>query len=315
MVVKPWRKKMQDNEEWRVYLIKLATIKLDVPLDESYDDFKPNPQDTDELIKLFGKLEFKRWLAALLAGDNLVAKASASQEGQTLAPSALAKSMVNRESYKTIYTKGQLLQWIKKLEKAELFAFDTETTSLDYMQAKIVGLCFAIQTNVGEEAEPVIEAAYLPLAHDYIDAPAQLDLNETLELLTPLLTSDEHKKVGQNLKYDRSVLLNHGIELGGIAFDTMLESYVLDSTGKHNMDALALKYLGHTCISFEDIAGKGKKQLTFNEIAIKEAAPYAAEDADITLRLHLRVTTSITRNTRATNCFRRNRNAIVNRTF
>jgi len=284
---KTMAKKMQENEAMARLSYQLATIKLDVELDLSYDDFKPAAQDTDELIKLFGKLEFKRWLAALLAGDNLVAKASASQESVASAPSALAKSMVNRESYKTIYTKGQLLQWIKKLEQAELFAIDTETTSLDYMQARIVGLSFAIQTNVGEEAEPVIEAAYLPLAHDYIDAPAQLDFTETLELLTPLLTSDEHKKVGQNLKYDRSVLLNHGIELKGIAFDTMLESYVLDSTGKHNMDALAYKYLGHTCISFEDIAGKGKKQLTFNQIPIKEAAPYAAEDADITLRLHL----------------------------
>ena len=284
---KTMAKKMQENEAMARLSYQLATIKLDVELDLSYDDFKPAAQDTDELIKLFGKLEFKRWLAALLAGDNLVAKASASQEGIASVPSALAKSMVNRESYKTLYTKGQLLQWIKKLEQAELFAIDTETTSLDYMQARIVGLSFAIQTNVGEEAEPEIEAAYLPLAHDYIDAPAQLDLDETLTLLTPLLTSDEHKKVGQNLKYDRSVLLNHGIELKGIAFDTMLESYVLDSTGKHNMDALAYKYLGHTCISFEDIAGKGKKQLTFNQISIKEAAPYAAEDADITLRLHL----------------------------
>jgi len=255
---KTMAKKMQENEAMARLSYQLATIKLDVELDLSYDDF-----------------------------NNLVAKASASQEGIASVPSALAKSMVNRESYKTLYTKGQLLQWIKKLEQAELFAIDTETTSLDYMQARIVGLSFAIQTNVGEEAEPEIEAAYLPLAHDYIDAPAQLDLDETLTLLTPLLTSDEHKKVGQNLKYDRSVLLNHGIELKGIAFDTMLESYVLDSTGKHNMDALAYKYLGHTCISFEDIAGKGKKQLTFNQISIKEAAPYAAEDADITLRLHL----------------------------
>jgi len=260
---KTMAKKMQENEAMARLSYQLATIKLDVELDLSYDDF------------------------TLLAGDNLVAKASASQEGIASVPSELAKSMVNRESYKTLYTKGQLLQWIKKLEQAELFAIDTETTSLDYMQARIVGLSFAIQTNVGEEAEPEIEAAYLPLAHDYIDAPAQLDLDETLTLLTPLLTSDEHKKVGQNLKYDRSVLLNHGIELKGIAFDTMLESYVLDSTGKHNMDALAYKYLGHTCISFEDIAGKGKKQLTFNQISIKEAAPYAAEDADITLRLHL----------------------------
>ena len=284
---KTMAKKMADNEAMARLSYLLATIKLDVELDQGYEDFKPSAQDTDELIKLFGKLEFKRWLASLLAGDNLVAKASSSQEGQFVAPIEAAKSMVDRDSYKTIYTKGQLLQWIKKLKQADVFAFDTETTSLDYMQAKIVGLSFAIQTNVGEEAAPVIEAAYLPLMHDYIDAPTQLDFTETLELLTPLLTSDEHKKVGQNLKYDRSVLLNHGITLGGIAFDTMLESYVLDSTGKHDMDTLALKYLGHKCISFEDIAGKGKKQLTFNQIAIKEAAPYAAEDADITLRLHL----------------------------
>lgn len=281
-------KKMQDNEAMARLSYQLATIKLDVELDQSYEDFKPKNQDTDQLVQLFGKLEFKRWLSALLAGDNLVALASTAQGSQAIVtPAASAKSMINREAYTTIYTKGQLLQWIKKLQQAELFAFDTETTSLDYMQANIVGLSFAIQTNVGEDAEPIIEAAYLPLAHDYIDAPAQLDLVETLALLTPLLSSAEHKKVGQNLKYDRSVLLNHGIALEGIAFDTMLESYVLDSTGKHDMDTLALKYLGHQCISFEDVAGKGKKQLTFNEITIKEAAPYAAEDADVTLRLHL----------------------------
>ena len=281
-------KKMQDNEALARLSYQLATIKLDVELDLGYDDFKPKAQDTDQLVQLFGKLEFKRWLSLLLAGDSLVALASSAQGSQTIAaPAASAKSKVNREAYTTIYSKGQLLQWIKKLQQATLFAFDTETTSLDYMQASIVGLSFAIQTNVGEDAEPMIEAAYLPLAHDYIDAPAQLDLAETLSLLAPLLSSAEHKKVGQNLKYDRSVLLNHGITLEGIAFDTMLESYVLDSTGKHNMDTLALKYLGHQCISFEDIAGKGKKQLTFNEISIKDAAPYAAEDADVTLRLHL----------------------------
>ena len=138
-------------------------------------------------------------------------KHRSTQSGQLTTTSLPANSVVDRESYKTIYTKGQLLQWIKKLEQAELFAFDTETTSLDYMQAQIVGLSFAVQTNIGEEGDPIVEAAYLPLAHDYIDVPAQLDFAETLALLTPLLSSDEHKKVGQNLKYDRSVLLNHGI--------------------------------------------------------------------------------------------------------
>lgn len=285
---KSMAKKMADNEEMARLSYTLATIKLDVQLEQAYQDFKPTAQDTDKLIELFGKLEFKRWLSALLSGDSLVEKASSGTQSSAPSSSAESASSVNRDNYKTLYTKGQLLQWIKKLEKAPLFAFDTETTSLDYMQANIVGLSFAVQTNAEDkEAEPEIEAAYLPLAHDYIDAPEQLDFAESLALLTPLLSSDAHKKVGQNLKYDRSVLLNHGITLGGIEFDTMLESYVLDSTGKHDMDTLALKYLGHKCISFEEIAGKGKKQLTFNQIAIKEAAPYAAEDADVTLRLHL----------------------------
>ena len=281
-------KKMLDNEEMARLSYQLATIKTDVELSEGYADFVHKEQDSDTLVKLFGKLEFKRWLAALLDGGKMISKHSSSTATHPTANEAPApSSAVDRSSYKTIYTKGQLSQWIKKLEDASLFAFDTETTSLDYMQAEIVGLSFAVQTNIGSEDEPVIEAAYLPLAHDYIDAPKQLDLTDTLALLKPLLESQEYKKVGQNLKYDRSVLLNHGIELKGIQFDTMLEAYVLDSTGKHDMDSLALKYLGHTCISFEEIAGKGKKQLSFNQVTIKEAAPYAAEDADVTLRLHL----------------------------
>jgi DNA polymerase I len=288
-------KKMADNEEMARLSYLLATIKLDVELDVGYDDFKFGEQDSDELIKLFGKLEFRRWLSALLDGGKVVDTAageagsynavntSSANSSSTVANAAL----VDRSAYKTIYTQGQLTQLIKKLENSDLFAFDTETTSLDYMQAQIVGLSFAIQTNVDSDDAPLIEAVYLPLTHDYIDAPKQLDFAETMTKLKPLLENDDHKKVGQNLKYDRSVLLNHGIELKGIQFDTMLESYIIDSTGKHDMDTLALKYLDHKCISFEEIAGKGKKQLTFNEISIKEAAPYAAEDADITLRLHL----------------------------
>lgn len=283
-------KKMADNEAMARLSYQLATIKVDVELDQGYADFVVKDQYSDALIQLFGKLEFKRWLAVLLDGgqviENGVSQSSIKSSEKSTEKNNVA-SVVDRSSYKTIYTSGQLKQWIKKLCKANLFAFDTETTSLDYMQAQIVGLSFAIQTNVGKEEVPVIEAAYLPLAHDYIDAPMQLDLNETLELLKPLLENEEFGKVGQNLKYDRSVLLNHGIELKGIKFDTMLEAYVIDSTGKHDMDTLALKYLDHKCISFIDIAGKGKKQLTFNQISIIEAAPYAAEDADITLRLHL----------------------------
>jgi DNA polymerase-1 len=283
---KTMAKKMQENEEMARLSYQLATIKTDVELMESYKDFKPKQQDTDALVKLFGKLEFKRWLAALLDGGQMVSKSS-SEAGTAESNVVIGNSGVDRSNYKTIYTKGQLTQWIKKLQEAPLFAFDTETTSLDYMQAEVVGLSFAIQTNIGSDDDPSIEAAYLPLNHDYIDAPQQLDLNETLTALRPLLESNEYAKVGQNLKYDRSVLLNHGIELKGIKFDTMLEAYILDSTGKHDMDTLALKYLGHKCISFEEVAGKGKNQLTFNQIAIKEAAPYAAEDADVTLRLHL----------------------------
>ena len=284
---KTMAKKMADNEEMARLSYLLATIKLDVELEVGYDDFKHGEQDSDELIKLFGKLEFRRWLSALLDGGKVV-DAPATSEGNESSSSAPAnKSLVDRSSYKTIYTQGQLIQLIKKLEASDLFAFDTETTSLDYMQAEIVGMSFAIQTNIGSDDAPEIEAVYLPLAHDYIDAPKQLDFADTLAKLKPLLENEEHKKVGQNLKYDRSVLLNHGIELKGIQFDTMLESYIVDSTGKHNMDALAVKYLDHKCISFEEIAGKGKKQLTFNQISILEAAPYAAEDADITLRLHL----------------------------
>ncbi|MCG6202233.1 DNA polymerase I [Psychromonas antarctica] len=285
---KTMAKKMQDNEKMARLSYQLATIKTDLELSLNYADFTHKDEDTDALVQLFGKLEFKRWLSALLDGGKMINKqSSGSISGESNNEIVVSSTIIDRSAYKTIYTQGQLTQWIKKLENAPLFAFDTETTSLDYMKAEIVGVSFAIQSNIGSEEAPIIEAAYLPLAHDYIDAPKQLALIDTLAQLKPLLESCDRKKVGQNLKYDRSVLLNHGIELKGIEFDTMLESYVLDSTGKHNMDALALKYLGHQCISFTDIAGKGVKQLTFNQIAIKEAAPYAAEDADITLRLHL----------------------------
>ncbi|MFQ3176220.1 MAG: DNA polymerase-1 [Psychromonas sp.] len=290
---KTMAKKMSDNEAMARLSYQLATIKTDVELFESYDDFKPKAQDTDALIKLFGKLEFRRWLSALLDNGSMVnhqgAVSSPATSSTSTATPNTATSNIDRSGYKTIYTQGQLTQWIAKLEAAELFSFDTETTSLDYMQARIVGLSFAVQSNADSDDQPIIEAAYLPLDHDYIDAPKQLDLTTTLEKLRPLLESDKFKKVGQNLKYDRSVLLNHGIELKGIKFDTMLESYVLDSTGRHDLDTLALKYLGHQCISFEEIAGKGKKQLPFNQISIIEAAPYAAEDADLTLRLHLQL--------------------------
>jgi len=175
-------------------------------------------------------------------------------------------------------TQADLDQWLQRLQQAELFAFDTETTSLNYMQAQLVGVSFAISSH---------EAAYLPFAHDYLGVPEQLERAAVLAQLKPLLENPKLAKVGQNLKYDMSVLARYDITLRGIAFDTMLESYVLNSTGsRHDMDTLALTHLGESTIHFEDIAGKGKGQLTFNQIAIEEAGPYAAEDADITLRLH-----------------------------
>jgi len=252
---------------------ELATIKLDVELEQDWKELTIAPADKDELIKCYGEMEFKRWLAEVL--DNKHSSgASASEPTEEDAPQ---KQDIETE-YSTILTHDELDLWIEKLSKAELFAVDTETTSLNYMEAKLVGLSFAVEAG---------KAAYLPLAHDYLDAPQQIDQSEALAKLKPLLENPKIKKVGQNLKYDMSILANVGIKLQGIAFDTMLESYVFNSVAsKHNMDDLALKYLGHKNISFEEIAGKGVKQLTFNQISLEVAAPYAAEDADITLRLH-----------------------------
>ncbi|MFT6286808.1 MAG: DNA polymerase-1 [Alcanivorax sp.] len=239
---------------------RLATIKTDVVLEYGPGDLHNGVPDRDALLKLFTELEFNSWLDELLRQDE----------------PAIAEKL--DAHYDTILTQEDLDAWVARLASAEVFAFDTETTSLDYMQARIVGVSFAIEPG---------EAAYVPLAHDYLGAPAQLDRNAVLAQLKPLLEDDSKAKLGQNLKYDASVLANHGITLRGIAFDTMLESYVLNSTGtRHDMNSLALKYLGAKTIHFEDVAGKGAKQLTFNQVTVEEAAPYAAEDADITLRLH-----------------------------
>lgn len=250
---------------------ELATIKLDVELEQDWQELTIKPADRDELISCFGEMEFKRWLAEVL--DNK----TGSGKGETATDEEVIRQDIQTE-YTTIYTHEELDLWIDKLANAELIAIDTETTSLNYMEAKLVGISFAIEVG---------KAAYLPLGHDYLDAPEQLVQAEALAKLKPLLENPELKKVGQNLKYDISIFANLGIKLQGIAFDTMLESYVFNSVAtKHNMDDLALKYLGHKNISFEEIAGKGVKQLTFNQIDLQTAAPYAAEDADITLRLH-----------------------------
>lgn len=250
---------------------QLATIKCDVELEYAPHQLIHQQPDTETLIQLYRQLEFKRWLAHAL--DNQEQPTSSSNLPQTNTVATKEKAV-----YHTIIDQAELKKWIKRLKQAAVFAFDTETTSLDYMEARIVGVSFSITPG---------EAAYVPLAHDYPGAPPQLPLDDVLAQLKPLLEDPKLGKIGQNLKYDRNVLLNHGINLQGIRHDTMLESYILNSTAtRHDMDSLALKYLGHKCIHFEDIAGKGAKQLPFNHINIDLAAPYAAEDADITLQLH-----------------------------
>ena len=239
---------------------ELTTIRRDVKLDTPIEALNLKPPQTDKLRKIYTDLEFKNWLAEL--------------EGNGASDSAGAQA---DSDYQTVLDKKAYQQWLKDLKKAGRFAFDTETTSLDYMKARVVGISFAIKPGL---------AAYVPFAHDYPGAPDQLDEATVLGDIRPLLESDRIEKIGQNLKYDAHVLANHGIALKGIAEDTMLESYVLDSTQRHNMDDMALRLLGRQTIHFEDIAGKGAKQLTFNEIALEEAGPYAAEDADITLQLH-----------------------------
>ena len=245
----------------------LATIKTDCDLELTDADLISSAPDSERLIELYRDLEFKAWLDELLS-PGLFAEA---------APEAVAVSKPELTTV-TITQQSVLDEWISRLEDAPLFAFDTETTSLNYMQAEIVGVSFAVEPG---------EAAYVPLAHINPGLEGQLNREQVLEQLRPLLESDAVKKVGQHLKYDANVLANHGISLRGIAHDTMLESYVLDAVGsRHDMGSLALKYLGQRVISFEEVAGKGAKQITFDHVPIEQAAEYAAEDADVTLRLH-----------------------------
>ncbi|WKE65448.1 DNA polymerase I [Gallaecimonas kandeliae] len=275
---KTMAKKLVDNEEQARLSYLLATIKTDVDLSEEHLDLRIKEEDRDTLVEWYGKLEFRRWLAEVLDGKT-APQAEAKGEAPAAAEEEIADPAgIDRDVYQLVNTEEALQAWIAKLEKAELFAFDTETTALDYMVAELVGFCVAVSGG---------EAAYIPFGHSLLDETPQLPRDTVLEAFRPLLESEAHKKVGQNLKYDMSVLANHGIALKGIAFDTMLESYVFNSVGgRHDMDSLSLKYLSHKTISFEDIAGKGVKQLTFDQVAIKEAALYAAEDADVTMRLH-----------------------------
>ncbi|QBY04463.1 DNA polymerase I [Thalassotalea sp. HSM 43] len=249
---------------------QLATIKTDVELEQTLAEMEAKPAQTETLRELYSQFELKRLLADL---DKGAPEASVDEESES-------EEVIEQvdANYDIILTEQQLDDWLAQLEQSKTFAFDTETTSVNYMQAELVGVSFATEPG---------KAAYLPFAHDYIDAPEQLDKELVMAKLKPLLESNELKKIGQNLKYDANVLMRHGIKLNGIEYDTMLESYCYNSVAtRHNMDALAAKYLDYKTVHFEDIAGKGVKQLTFNQIDIDKAGHYAAEDADITLRLH-----------------------------
>ena len=276
--------KLEQNKEVAYLSYQLATIKTDVPLELTSEQLEVQQPATEELMELFKRYEFKRWTADVEAGKWLQARGSkpAAKPQETIVVEAepdIPTATLSAENYVTILDEETLQSWIGKLKSAALFAFDTETDSLDNISANLVGISFAIEPGV---------AAYVPVAHDYLDAPDQIPRDRALELLKPLLEDEKLLKVGQNLKYDRGVLENYGIELRGIAFDTMLESYVLNSVvGRHDMDSLSQRWLKHKTVTFEEIAGKGKNQLTFNQIALEEAGHYAAEDADVTLQLHL----------------------------
>ncbi|GKW12807.1 DNA polymerase I [Pectobacterium carotovorum subsp. carotovorum] len=276
--------KLEQHKEVAYLSYQLATIKTDVELELSCDQLTVNELDVDELHRLFSRYEFKRWLSDIESGTWMQGKKS-SQPAQAISNVVVEQAaeednapMLSADGYVTILDEKTLLDWVERLKQAEVFAFDTETDGLDTLTANLIGLSFAIKPG---------EAAYLPLAHDYLDAPEQLDRTTVLALFKPLLEDEKLLKIGQNLKFDKGVMQRYDIDLRGIAFDTMLESYVLDSVaGRHDMDSLAERYLNHKTITFEEIAGKGKNQLTFNQIALEQAGPYAAEDADVTLHLH-----------------------------
>lgn len=283
----------------------LATIKTDVELGVTHDQLTTSPQDRDKLVELFGKYEFKKWLNEVMNGTNPVTTSTKEriptnyEVTQAVEKTeSFAKVEIDRSKYETVTTETQLTKWIKKIQKEKLVAVDTETNALDVMSAELVGISFGLASG---------EACYIPLTHKeevseqvgqgdlfakntamvgYELVKNQLDLTACLAQLKPILEDEQIKKIGQNIKYDLTVFANHGIEVQGVAFDTMLESYTQNSTGRHNMDDLAERYLGHKTIAFEEIAGKGKNQLTFDKIALDVASEYAAEDADVTMKLH-----------------------------
>ena len=266
---------------------RLATIKTDVALDITPEQLTLGASNNDQLTEYFGRYEFKRWLNEVMNGADSITnnneqptKINHYQATPALAQDnsdeTLPAIQIDRSRYETLLTEADLNRWVEKLKQAKLFALDTETDNLDYMAANLVGISFALENG---------EATYLPLQLDYLGAPKTLEKTTALSLLKPVLENPSIQKVGQNFKYDLTIFARNGIDVQGVAFDTMLESYVLNSTGRHNMDDLAKRYLGHQTISFEEIAGKGKNQLTFNKIPLEQAAEYAAEDADVTMKL------------------------------
>jgi DNA polymerase-1 len=276
---KTMAKKMAEYEEQARLSYQLATIDTHVELDVTPETLTTQPPNIDALIDLYNEYEFKRWFNeahAMKQGDvDTSSIVNAENEAQD---AEVQTTALNQDNYQTIFTKDALLEWVEKIKVAPLVAFDTETTSVNYMEAELVGLSFCVAPG---------DACYIPLTHKQELETPQLDKGWVLDTLKPLLESHDIKKVGQHIKYDKNILSNDGITLNGIEFDTMLESYVFNSTAsRHDMDSLAMAYLNHKTISFEEIAGKGAKQLTFDLIDIETAAKYAAEDADITFRLH-----------------------------
>ena len=302
---KTFAPKLEAEKEMADLSYLLATIKTDVELEFRHDQLTTSPQNHDELVALFSQYEFKKWLSEVKGGANPV-----TQTEKAKIPNAyevtqavqneptFVKVDIDRSKYETITETAALNRWLEKIQTEKCIALDTETDSLDSMSANLVGISLALANG---------EACYIPLAHKtlvttsaeqgdlfanemetvgYELAKNQLNLTACLAQLKPILENPEIKKIGQNIKYDLTVFANHGINVQGVAFDTMLESYTLNSTGRHNMDDLADRYLGHKTIEFETIAGKGKNQLTFDQIEISTAAEYAAEDADVTMKLH-----------------------------
>ncbi|WP_301099585.1 5'-3' exonuclease H3TH domain-containing protein, partial [Otariodibacter sp.] len=306
----------------------LATIKTDVELDVTHDQLTLQPQQRDQLVELFGRYEFKRWLNETLDDTNPVTKinsekipnnyqATSSISSQAVTSEIkIAKVTIDRTAYQCVNTNELFTAWLKKLNESKLIAVDTETNSLDAMSAELVGISFALENG---------EACYIPLTHkglvsepqqtDMFDdveettktteilLPNQLNKADCLAQLKPILENPNIKKIGQNIKYDLTIFAQNGIEVKGVAFDTMLESYTLNSTGRHNMDDLSDRYLNHKTIPFEELAGKGKNQKTFDQIEIEKATEYAAEDADITMKLHQVLYAELTKSPELQNLF------------